>query len=423
MERSAVRNSLNRPVLRFLPLGNGVLIWLAFILQIQGVAGLSGEIAATGQQLAEDKSIAVFQAELLDVSFGAASAIPVHPHIKDRSLAQQAVVCTYLELGQPERGLACLEQIENWRRGLCYGKLALYFAREGKVSLVNQYLDLAAKVAETTEDWRRDRIRVTIAQTYAWLKENAQAEQYSRDVADSETGKVAVVEAMVIEKDAFARQVESLDALVSKGSFDITKNALQGYVQLFDRFYDDTQRRLLAEKKIKQVWTKLPGFVRYDVLTQLADSCLDHADRTKALELVNEAEALLKGGQWRLCHRIERVANLVKLRFRSGDVAGARSDAESMLALYNTQEDTIVNIYRAGVLRPLAEAYQVMGETKTAVAIYKRAVEAGMANPNSRPRAEDLSATCASMALYAVEPDSHLWGRIRQIRKGLSHPW
>ena len=55
--------------------------------------------------------------------------------------------------------------------------------------------------------------------------------------------------------------------------------------------------------------------------------------------------------------------------------------------------------------------------------MYKTAVEEGTANPNSRPRAEDLTATCCSMALSAVEPDKELWAKLKQIYEGLGEPW
>jgi len=82
-----------------------------------------------------------------------------------------------------------------------------------------------------------------------------------------------------------------------------------------------------------------------------------------------------------------------------------------------------VNIYRAGALRPLAEAYQSMGDTAAALTVFKKAVEEGVENPNSRPRVEDLSATCRSMALSGVEPDADLWARLREVFTGLGQPW
>jgi hypothetical protein len=64
-----------------------------------------------------------------------------------------------------------------------------------------------------------------------------------------------------------------------------------------------------------------------------------------------------------------------------------------------------------------------MGDAGTTLNLYRRALEAGQENPNSRPRTDDLIATCCSLALHAVEPDETLMSRIRDIRAGLGDPW
>jgi hypothetical protein len=72
---------------------------------------------------------------------------------------------------------------------------------------------------------------------------------------------------------------------------------------------------------------------------------------------------------------------------------------EAALARYDAERDQIVNIYRATALRALAEALQTMGDGARSLAVYRRAVEEGNGNPNSRPRADDLTTTACSMAL------------------------
>jgi hypothetical protein len=64
-----------------------------------------------------------------------------------------------------------------------------------------------------------------------------------------------------------------------------------------------------------------------------------------------------------------------------------------------------------------------MRDPTEALAVYKQAAEAAVENPNSRPRAEDLSAICLSMAKRTVEPDAALWARIREIKSALGEPW
>ena len=354
-----------------------------------------------------DKPLAAYQNELLDLAFETASAIPINPHIKDRSLLQEKVVAASLELDQPLRALSLIKNIGNWRRGAGYADLAFYCARRGYAGEVQQYLDLAVQISESAEGWRRDQIRVKIANTYTLLGQTRQADQFETGVIDSESGKVAEVKAMIAGEDDFDEQM----------------NALEACTNLFNRFYDDAERRSLVEEKMKTSWGKLPIFKRIELLTELAGFALDHEDKAKALELVNEAQLFTDGAQWRPEHRIPMISKLVELRFRASDRQKARTEADALLALFDSQGDKIVNIYRAGALRPLAEAYQSMGDTSAALAVYKWAVEEGVENPNSRPRAEDLSATCLSMALHGVEPDAKLWTRIRQINKGLGDPW
>ncbi len=370
-----------------------------------------------------DKQIAAYQNELLDLAFETATAIPVKPHIKDRSRAQEAVVAASLELDQPLRALDILEKIDNWRRGACYGDLAFYCVRHNYADEARQYLDLAGLISESAEGWRRDQIRIKIANTHTWLGQTQQAGQFETGVVDAELGKVAGVKAMPAGEDSFAEQMNALDALITSGNFDVVENALKACANLFNRFYDDAGRRLLAEEKMKDSWGKLPIFMRIELLAELAGFALDHTDQAKALDLINEAQIFVDGAQWPPEHRISLISKLAKLRFRAGDKQKAGTDADTLLAFFDSQRDKIVNIYRAGALRPLAETYQLMGDTAAALAVYKRAVEEGVENPNSRPRAEDLSATCLSMALHGVEPDAELWTRIHQIQEGLGDPW
>jgi hypothetical protein len=370
-----------------------------------------------------DSTLAAFQGELLDIAFESATAIPLKPHHKDRARAQEAVVTTCLELGQPQRALRCIERIDGWRRGAAYADLAFYCARHGYTAEAQGYLDLAGQVARGVEDWRRDNIRVRIARAHVWLGQERQARELEAGIDPAEAGKVAGARATRSDPESFDRQVTELDGLVASGHFDTLRNALGSYADLYNRIYDDAARRAQVEERIKASWSTLPLFIRIDLLMKLADSAIAHSDQGKAIELVNEAQLLFDGAEWLLERRIPLAGKLAEVRYRAGDTAKAQADAVAALAIFDTDGLQIVDIYRAGALRPLAEAFHSMGDTAAAIAVYTRAVEAGVANPNSRPRAEDLSATCGSMARNGVEPDAELWTRIRRVSAGLGPPW
>lgn len=370
-----------------------------------------------------DIPLAIFQTELIDLAFETASKIPVDPHIKDRSRAQEAVVSTCIQLDQPQRAAGFINRIDNWRRGSCYADLAIYCVKKDLLEEAQHFLDLANEISDTAEDWRKDRIKVKIAQAHTLLGDHESAGQFDSNVAPSEQGKVALTKATVSNENSFDEQMRSLEALVDSENFDLQKNVLIAYAELFSRFYEDPSRRSQVEGEIRTSWERIPILIRIELLNRLAEGALDHSDLSKALALVNEAQVLVDDHQWPIERRIPLIAKLVGLRYRADDTARARSAADAAITRFDEERDTIVNIWRAGALRPLAEAYQAMGGHQAALAVYKKTIEEGVENPNSRPRAEDLSATCASMAVAGVEPDAALWARIREIHKALENPW
>jgi tetratricopeptide (TPR) repeat protein len=376
-----------------------------------------------------DAPLAAHRIELLDLAFRAASALPLDPHAKTRARLQESVVRACFELDQPRRALAHAERIEGWRRGIGYAEFALYCAQHGATSEVQHYLDLAAGVADGSakldgaQEWPRERIRAVIAQTHVVLGHDADADGFAAGLAAAESGRVHAAKATRLDASAVDAQLKELDAILAVGDFDRARGALDTCVELFDRFYDDAARRARLVAGIQTAGKKLPIGVRIDSLTQLTERALGHDDRAGALELVETARVAIESTSWLPEDRIEWAARLAALRFAAGDRERARRDADAALQLFDGQRERIVDIYRARALRPIAEAFCAMGDTGAAAAIYMRALEEGSVNPNARPRAEDLVATCCSMARRGIPRDASLWAKAARVHDGLGHPW
>lgn len=392
-----------------------------------GLQQQAGDVSQDKQQQAvkapQDKPLAAYQNELIDLAFETATMIPVNPHIKDRSKAQGSAATLCFDLDQPQRALGYIEKIGDWRRGAGYADYAFYWAQHGVTNEVQHYLNRAEEISSITDqDWGRDLIKIKISRTHALLGQTVQAAQIAAGVDAAESGKVAQVEAMLCTEDTFDTQMQALDGLIASGNFDLVKNALYAGTELFNRFYDNTDKRVQAEEKIKNSWKPMPFFIRIELLLTLTDFALEHADRPKALELVNEAKTILDAQTWSPEHQIPLAARIAEHRFRSGDETAARAAAD-LLTFYNKHQSEIINIDKAKTLIAVAEAFQTMGDFPAALAVYKQAVEVAIENPNSRPRAEDLSAICLSMAQHAAKPDAALWARIREIKSALGDPW
>jgi hypothetical protein len=141
------------------------------------------------------------------------------------------------------------------------------------------------------------------------------------------------------------------------------------------------------------------------------------------MELLTETLEMVSGAQWPVEYLVPLKGRLAALLHRAGDAEKAKTIRDEAIDLFKAEGDVIVDIYQAGALRPVAEAFQATGDTPGALNIYKMALDRGTRNPNSRPHAEDLSATLISMAKNRVEPDEELWAKIRQIKNGLKEPW
>jgi hypothetical protein len=375
----------------------------------------------------EDRPIAPSQVELLDLAFRAASAIPVDPHVKDRSKAQEVVLSAALELGQPARALRYVDRISNWRRGAGYGSIGLWCAQHGAAAEARRCLEVASRMAAEegkdgdSQEWRRDRIRAIVARVHALLGEEARAAEFGVGLSESEVEQLDI--GGRIDPAGFDACMVSVDEAVKTGNFDRIQNGLKICARLFDRFYADPARRAEAEGRVRNSYEKLPPALRVSLIAQIADTALEHSDRGRALDLVNAAQAVFDSGRWLPQDRIPMMARLGALRFRAGDVDRAKGDLAAAVVLFESAAPNIVDIERARTLRPVAEAYQTMGDRLSAMKAYAIVVEDGVKNPNSRPRAEDLSATCVSMALHAFEPDPTLRARIIRLCDELREPW
>jgi hypothetical protein len=392
----------------------------------------AGQGASSGREVAEsvvaDAPLEPFREELLDLAFEVASSLPLEPHVKTRSRAQDDLVATCLALDLPRRALRYADGIRNWRRGSCYADVALYLVRRGETAGVQACLDLAERVARAPADpdeqaWRRDRILAKLAAAYVLLDLDERAAGLSAGLVPSEEARVVEARAVAGGAEAVDVHVAMLADAVKAGTFDLVRHALDACAQLIDAQYDDEPLRARLEAAVRDTWRKMPRTVSLELQFRLAHGALDHDDPATARAWIAEAEGAMEGVPFRAETGVPLDARLAGLLHRAGETARARALADEALATFGRETETIADVFRGEVLRPLAETYRDMGDDEMALRVYRLAVEHGALNPNSRPRAEDLAATCGSLARSGLQPDAALHARLLAIRDGLGDPW
>ena len=368
------------------------------------MAGCSSPEAESNAPV-RDQPMANYQRKLLDQAFEIASAIQVNPHIKDRSRAQEKVIQAALDLDQPVLALTYSTDVANWRRGLMIAEYADYSVQHGVTNGVPALLKQAEQLAwSATQEWRRD----SVLKRISLVNERMAHPEQSTGAA---------------ELAAIEKQFAQLSEDPTKGELDVALGSVELCIQLYKKDYQNEALRLRAEEKIKASWSAVPVFVRIKGLQELVTISLENDDAPSALRLLNESEAMVDENSWPIEYRIPLMAQLSALRYRAGDVDAARATLHALLKTYQEKAAEMIDIDRADALIPLAESFEAAQEHAQALEVYRMAVEAAMINGNSRPRAEDLSSICVSLALHQIEPDPALWTQLDAMRGKLGAPW
>jgi len=384
--------------------------------------------ASIRQQAPEDEPLEAYRRELLALAMDAATKLPIVPHLKSRSRAQHQVARAALELNQPRLALDYLERIDNWRGALA-AEYARYCVRRAHEPTVERYIVLAKAAAELADqDWRREQIYLTIAQTRLLQGDTAPADSFEQHLqTDAFRGRTepARVERRTADDDDYQQTIERLDKLAKNELYDHILNGSRAYAALYQRHYDDRSRREEIETKLRRAYRTMPGPETIDMLVTLAETAAAHGDFEPAKGFLDEAQAMYEGVAWSAHreYRYEYVSKIARARVKAADVPGARALTDAASRRYHEEFEQVYNLWRADCLRPLAEAYVAIGDAEKAARHYAQAVEAGMVNPNGRPQAEDLAATCTSMALVGFEPSRDLLQRMEQANSRLSSPW
>jgi hypothetical protein len=357
----------------------------------------------------------------LDFGFEVAATIPRKPHANDRAKAEEIAALGYLEIGRPQRaGLQAL-RIEGWRKGTALANIAGNFARRGDVETARKFLEVAERTADTQVEWRRDRIRAEVARALVRLGEAERAEELTKGALPEEAGKLTAAKALAAE--SYAESLAGLDGLAASGRFELVRLALDGYVELLEANWLDAARRSELDARIRKSFEKLPVSIPVETLARMADLSVARGDAGRARAELGEARDRVAAARWLPDVRCAIDARLAAVRFRSGETVEAKADAEAAGRVYDEGRERIIDIDRAAALRALGSAWAAMGEGTKALETYRRALDEGAVNPNSRPRAVDLSATCVSMAVAGVAPDAAFRERAEAIRQALGDPW
>ena len=360
---------------------------------------------------------------ILEQAMAVASAIPTKIHDRERAQCQEWVALAYLDAGDPIAAARCAESIEGWRRGECEGLIGVQYALKGDRELALKYARLAMERAIGEQDWRRERIQIEAAKIHAILGNAIMARDLSAGASQAETGKVDGAVIPVLTPEQFEAQAKVLDEVIKGGTFDGMRNALDAYLPLLRRMTSNREQALAAAATIDAALPAMPMDLQIIYGTRLASALHALGETGRAKERLDLAAKQVAETVFLPEDLTSMQVEVAKARAGLGDADGARAALDAALASYEVRKKDIVDVFRARSPRALAEGYLAIGDQAKAESCWLETLAPGTINPNSRPRAEDLSATLVAMARSGATITPALRERIAACRKSLGEPW
>ena len=228
------------------------------------------------------------------------------------------------------------------------------------------------------------------------------ASQFGAGVDESEAGGLAALHARLADPRGRDQRLAAMEEILAKGNLDQIRNALDACVEMFEAiFADDAARRARDRGDDRGRMEEDPGRARHRRVHS------GSRRRPSSKQDPTKARAIAEGG----AHDPRRgdagfprtgsgiAARLAVVRHRRGEQRGGpRRPRRAARGLRVRARRDRRHLSRAARCARSPRRTRRSGTRRPPLDVYRRALEEGVGNPNSRPRAEDLVATCLSMA-------------------------
>jgi tetratricopeptide (TPR) repeat protein len=360
---------------------------------------------------------------LLQRAFDIASLLPADPHAFERARAQALAAKAAIELDMLDRAEAWARRIQGWQRGEVLALIAQRLAADGRADRALALAAEALGVEDADHPWGAEFVAVEVAKVHVALGDDGRAYALLSPESQVALGTIEAARTPTIAEDELDHQADAFDRAIATGHFDLARTGIAGYRAWLERTMTDVARRERALRALDGAIPGLPLDLQVREWCALAELLARRGQGALAEDRLVRAEEARASTQF-LPEDIAPVGVLVVRTERLlGHPRRALATLEDLLAEYGRVHEEIVDLRRATSLRALAEQYAALGDIAAALRCYDAAIEEGMRNPNGRPRAEDLCATCVSMAVAGVTPPPDLVRRVTTAQGALADPW
>lgn len=360
---------------------------------------------------------------LVEQAFAVACAMPGGPHARPRARTQEDAALAALELGLEARAVEMAREILDWRRAEVYARAAQRAAREGRRDEALALAERAHAAMPPDTNWTRERVAVEAAIAFELAGAPAKSAELLPLVVESDRGRVRAAAIPALPAEALPAEADAFDRAIATKDLDMVRSAIVGWTALLRRWSADDALRARAVQALDGAIAGLPVDLRIDGNLALARTLRELGRADDAKSRLDAAIALFASAEL-LPEDVAPIgATVAEGRVAAGDVAGATAELRILRARFDSLRAEIMTTRLARSLRALGVAWAAAGDAAMARESFRDALDAGLVNPNGRPRAEDLVATCLAMATSGTTPDPFTAQKIEEVRTQLGEPW
>lgn len=364
-----------------------------------------------------------WKAALLDRAFAVASSPTHSSHAKVRSRLQRDVAVAAIGLDMPDAALRYAGMIPDWRRGEVEALLAQWYARRGDRIRAEACLAAVEGRIGVAEGWMRERMLLESAVAMVLLGDSEKARRFASRVPQDQTGRIEAELSREVSLEELDVQCDAFDRAIATQSFDVVRSGVDGYFAVWSRVRGDSARSSRAETAIRAATPGLPPDLQIDVHVRMAGVLSDQGRQDAAMQELDAASRILASSDFSPDTQGVLARQLSIAWIAQGRSGRALAILQDTLGPYERAPEAVVDIDRADLLCPIAEAFEAAGDRASAVRVWRLALMAAAVNPNARPRAEDLCLCLLSLIRADVEPDPDLTRLIDALQAGLKAPW
>jgi hypothetical protein len=365
----------------------------------------------------------------LEWGFKFATAIPVKPHIVDRSKAQYSILKSYIDIDKPETAIRLAEKIDDWRRCLIYADLAYYFAENNSKEKAELCLKRAGECENLLEGhnagWQKDRTLKRMAEvqviTGQWDSIDESGTELSTESAESTK---AMMYGRLSGPESYSKSMDQLRALETSEHLEVKRDVALSYISILNQLGKDASDDQCdtLKTRVASVTDMLPLLVKHDILCKLSRTAFETGHWDTGRDVFDEALENLNKREKNARYDVPSLSELARIWRRAG---GEPERSESLLreAEALLKKSSLKSTDLARTMSSLALGFGIQGDEEKAWTCFSKALQAAASQVNARPRAMAVTAICNDMAQSGMELTGTINTELANMYETLGSPW